>query len=76
MRKGDYRVICDRTGRKLWASQCKMEWDGLLVQKTRDIWDPKPEYLEVPNTQENLNVPNARPEGEQIFYTPNPNDIP
>lgn len=75
MRNGDYRVICDRTGRKLWASQCQMEWDGLFVQKSRDIWDPKPEYLLIPNTMENLNVPIARPEGEQIFYTPSPSDV-
>lgn len=74
--RNDYRVICDRTGRKLWASQCKIQWDGTFVQKSRDIWDPKPEYLLIPNTQEILNVPIARPEPPQVFNTPNPNDIP
>ena len=75
MMKGDYRVICDRTGRKLWKSQCKLEWDGLLVQKTRDVWDPRPEYLQIPKTMENLNVPIARPQGIDIFYTPDPADL-
>jgi len=73
MRKGDYRVICDRTGQKIWASEAKIEWNGLFVKKS--VWDPKPEYLLIPNTMENLNVPIARPEGVDVFNTPNPDDL-
>lgn len=65
-----YRVICDRTGKKLWNYQCEVEWDNLFVWK--DAIDPFPEYLIVPNTQENLAVPIVRTEGEDVFLTPNP----
>jgi hypothetical protein len=73
MKKGDYRVICDRSGFKVWASECIMEWNGLYVLKR--FWDPKPEYLQVPNVQENLSVPIARTEGVDVFNTPNPDDL-
>lgn len=73
MRKGDYRVICDRTGQKLWASQCKMEWNGLYVKKS--VWDPRPEYLLTPNVQENLTVPIARTEGVDVFNSPKASDL-
>ncbi len=73
MKKGDYRVICDRSGFKVWASECVMEWNGLYVLKR--FWDPKPEYLQVPNVQENLSVPIARTEGVDVFNTPNPDDL-
>lgn len=69
----DYRVICDRTGEKLWASECKMEWNGLFVKKS--VWDPRPEYLISPNTQENLSVPIARPESADVFNTPSGEDL-
>ena len=73
MKKGDYRVICDRSGQKAWASECKMEWNGLYVLKR--FWDPKPEYLQIPNVMENLNVPIARTEGTDVFNTPDPDDL-
>lgn len=68
-----YRVICDRTGKKLWNHQCSIEWDGLLVWN--QVIDPYPEYLIPPPTQENIGVQNARPEGPDVFTTPNPNDL-
>lgn len=70
----DYRVICDRTGKKLWRSQVKKEWDGLLVWER--VWDPYPEYLIPPNTMEIISVPEARPDPPNIFVVPNPNYIP
>jgi len=73
MFKKDYRVICDRSGFKAWASECKMSWNGLYVLKK--FWDRSPEYLQTPNVQENLNVPIARPEGVDVFNVPNPNDL-
>lgn len=69
----DHRVICDRTGKKLFRNQCAVEWDGLIVW-TQAI-DPFPEYLIVPNTQENIGVQDARPEGEDVFVTPSPDDL-
>ena len=73
MIKGDYKVICDRTGQEIWASEAKMEWNGLFVKKS--VWDPKPQYLQVPNVRENLTVPIARPEGVDVFNKPDPNDL-
>ena len=73
MSGSDWRVICDRTGKKLFRYECEIEWDGLLVWK--DAIDPFPEYLIVPNTQENIGVQNARPEGPDVFVTPSPEDL-
>lgn len=70
----EYRVICDRTGKKLYRSQCVKEWNGLLVWKS--VVDPYPEYLIPPNTREDISVPEARPDAEvDIFNVPNPNDL-
>jgi len=73
MSSKDYRVICDRTGKKLYRSQCVIEWNGLLVWK--QVVDPYPTYLIPPQTREDLSVRDARPEGIDIFITPDPNDL-
>lgn len=36
---GDHNIICDRTGFKLKRSQCRTEWNGLLVRK--ESWEPR-----------------------------------
>lgn len=70
----NYRVICDRTGKKLYRNQCVVEWDNLLVWK--EVVDPYPEYLIPPNTREDISVPDARPDPENdVFLVPNPNDL-
>tara|TARA_R110002167_G_scaffold27695_1_gene94134 strand:- start:968 stop:1186 length:219 start_codon:yes stop_codon:yes gene_type:complete len=69
----DYRVICDRTGKKLNRSQCVKEWNGLLVWK--DVVDPYPERLLAPNTREDLSVTETRTEGVDTFSVPSPNDL-
>lgn len=33
------RVICDRTGFKVYAKDCKYEWTGALVKKSE--WEPR-----------------------------------
>lgn len=38
-RKGDWNVICDRTGFKKKASDCRMEWTGLFVHKSE--WESR-----------------------------------
>ena len=69
----DYRVICDRTGKKLYRSECVREWNGLLVWK--DVVDPYPERLLAPNTLEDLSVTETRSEGVDTFSVPDPNDL-
>lgn len=43
--KGDHLVLCQRTGRVVYASDCKREWNGLLVHKS--VWEPKHPQLMV-----------------------------
>lgn len=54
-RLGDYKAYCDRTGFRVFASDCKMQWDGLFVRKEsweirqpQDFIKAKPEHLAVP----------------------------
>jgi len=68
-----YRVICDRTDKKLYRSECVREWNGLLVWK--DVVDPYPERLLAPNTLEDLSVTETRSEGVDTFSVPDPNDL-
>jgi hypothetical protein len=63
----DYRVICDRTGFKMWSSETVMQWDGTRVGKK--YLDEKPLILQVPNVVEDLNVPNARPMQADVLET-------
>ena len=63
--KRDYRVICDRSGFKVWRSQCRKEWDGKLVLKRfwwrRNPLDyPPPDIIREP-------LEDARPEGVDKF---------
>ena len=39
LKKGDNNVICDRTGFKMKASDCRMEWNGLFVR--RESWEER-----------------------------------
>lgn len=54
----DYRVICDRSGFKVWRSQCKLEWTGLLVyapfwelRNIQDFLKPRPEQQRLNQTR-------------------------
>lgn len=38
-RDGDYNVICDRTGFKLKRSECRKEWNNMIVRK--ESWEPR-----------------------------------
>lgn len=73
MSSGDYRVICDRTGKKLYRNQCVKEWNGLLVWKK--VVDKFPENLIPLNTSENIDVPDTRTEGVDVFTVPDPADL-
>lgn len=32
-RPGDYLVICDKSGRQCYRSECVKQWDGAIVKK-------------------------------------------
>lgn len=38
-KNGDHLVMCQRTGRVVYASECVREWNGLLVHKS--VYEPK-----------------------------------
>lgn len=38
-REGDYNVVCGRSGFKVKRSDCRKEWNGLLVDKR--FWKPR-----------------------------------
>jgi hypothetical protein len=69
----DYRVICDVTGFKRWRSELSYQWNGLLVLP--EAWDPRPQYMEVPNTHDNITVPDARTPGPDVLIFPVPSDL-
>lgn len=54
-RIGDYKVYCDRTGFRVFASECQMQWDGVFVRKKsfeirhpQEVIKAKHEHLALP----------------------------
>jgi len=44
-KSGDHLVICQRTSRVVYASECVREWNGLLVH--RSVYEPKHPQLDL-----------------------------
>lgn len=65
--QGDYRVICDRTGFKVWASDTRLEWNGLRVRK--QDWEPRHPQDFVRGRRDRQIVADARPEATDSFET-------
>lgn len=64
-RPGDFRVICDASGFKCWASDTAMQWDGKRVLKRfLEQRHPQDFLRAVPDDQ---TVKNARPERADVF---------
>jgi hypothetical protein len=63
---GDYRIICDHCGRKLWRSQCRETWDNYLVCVDR-CWYPKHPQLDIKAIPDKQGVPDARPQNLDNF---------
>jgi hypothetical protein len=69
---GDYRVICDFSGLKCWASETAQTWNGLRVlrrfigQETQRHPQEQP-YRPRPGEGR---IPWARPEGTDVFLDP------
>lgn len=66
---GDYNVICDRTGFKVKRSQCKKEWNGLLVR--RESWEPRHPQDFLRAKPERQQVEEPRPYPEDYFLSDN-----
>lgn len=72
----DYRVICAQSGRKVWASETVVQWDGQRVfWKYADKRNPQDHLRAIPDFQ---GVPNAkRPSATNLIeYLEDENGIP
>lgn len=67
-RLGDYRVICDFSGFKCWASETGMTWDGYRVLKRflGSEYTRHPQDL-VRGVADDPSVRNPRPEAPDTF---------
>lgn len=63
--KGTHNVICDRTGFKVKRSQCKYEWNGLLVRE--EDWEERQPQDFVRGVPDGKPVKDLRPETADVF---------
>lgn len=66
---GDYRVICDRSGFKVWASETVIEakTGARVLARFADKQNPADFPVHIRETN---NVTNARTEQPDVFLTP------
>lgn len=65
MKRGTYKVRCDRTGSIVNSSECKKMWNGLFVRK--EYWEPRHPQDRVESITENRTPESPRPEGAEVF---------
>lgn len=64
-RPGHYLVTCDLSGFVFWDDETTLQWNGLRVaRKYADVRNPQDYPIRV---REQIGVPNARPEGEDVY---------
>lgn len=70
-RLGDYRVICDASGFKCWASETVKTWDGRRVLR-RFVGEETQRHPQdfVRGVREDVSVPDPRPEAPDTFLSP------
>lgn len=70
-RSGDYRVICDYSGMKCWASDTVKTWQGFRVMSrfAGSEQHRHPQEL-VRSRPDNQSVPWSRPETADVFLAP------
>lgn len=64
-RADDFRVICDASGFKCWASDTVMPWDGKRVLRRFAEQRHPQDFLRA--VKEDTTVKNPRPEREDVF---------
>ena len=64
-KSGDHLVICQRTGRVVYASECTREWTGLLVHHS--VYEPKHPQLMVRAVKETLPTLPFNPESVDVY---------
>ena len=68
-KRGDYNVICDRTGFKVKASRTKKEWNNLRVLDRE--WEARHPQDFLRGFKDNQAVPDARSEAADVFLGTN-----
>jgi hypothetical protein len=74
---GSYNMQCDSCGFKFKAFELRRRWDALMV--CGKCWEPRHPQDSVRARRDQLRVPVARPEGENVFIEDNevqPEDFP
>lgn len=56
----DYQVVCDASGFVCMRSECRKQWNGLLVRK--DFWEPEQPQDHLKARAEKTSVADPRPE--------------
>lgn len=74
-RPGDWLVICEASGFKVWASETVLQWDGARVHR-RFVDKRNPQDL-LKGRKDNQTVPFSRPEPTDTFLsaTVTPDDL-
>jgi len=68
-KSGDYKAVCDRTGFRVYASECRMQWNGLFVRK--ESWEIRQPQDFIKSKKDNQTVPIPRPGSEEkVFLSP------
>ncbi len=69
LEKGSNNVLCDRSGMKFKASECRYEWNGLFVYK--GFWEARQPQDLLKGFPDNQEPEVSRPGGEDVFLTAN-----
>lgn len=64
-RPGHYLMTCDLSGFVGWDDEMRKTWDGKFVLK--QFWESRHPQDFVRGRKDDQSVPNARPEGEDVF---------
>jgi hypothetical protein len=56
---GDYLVICDKCGMRRYASECRLDWQNLLL--CEPCWEPRHPQDFVEGVEDDQSVPISRP---------------
>lgn len=66
-KKGDWLFVCDRSGEEHYASDGRMEWNGLFVYK--DYYEERQPQDFVRGVKDKQSVPITRSKTEPVFIT-------
>lgn len=66
-KKGDWLFVCDKSGQEHYASDGRLEWNGLFVYK--GYYEERQPQDFVKGVIDKQNVPITRPKTDPVFIT-------